>query len=80
MFVPANYTNELQLVDTIIQRPLKHAFKVNFNKWITNIIKHQIYKGKELHIDLKMNNLKPKICVWLHATWTQVQGMEEMII
>jgi hypothetical protein len=68
VFVPANYTNELKLADIIIQRPLKHAFKANFNKWITNIIKHQIYKRKKLHIDLKMNNLKPTIYVWLHAT------------
>jgi len=27
-----------------------------------------------------MNNFKPEIYGWLHATWTQVQGMEEMII
>ncbi len=39
VFVPTNCTNELQLVDVIIQRPLKHAFKVNFNKWTTNVIK-----------------------------------------
>jgi hypothetical protein len=38
VFVSTNYTSELQLVDVIIQWP-KHAFKVNFNKWITNVIK-----------------------------------------
>jgi hypothetical protein len=32
VFVPTNCINELQLVYLIIQRPLKHAFKVNFNK------------------------------------------------
>jgi hypothetical protein len=26
-----------------------------------------------------MSNLKPKICGWLHLTWTQVQGMDGMI-
>jgi hypothetical protein len=55
-------------------------FKVNFNKWTVDIIKHQSCEKKEPHIDLKMSDLKPKICKWLHATWTQVQGMEEMII
>ncbi len=80
MFVLANYTNELQLVNVIIQRPLKHAFKINYNKWITNVIKHQIYKGNEPHIDLKMSNFKLEICGWLHAPWRQVQGMGKMII
>jgi hypothetical protein len=32
VFVLANCTSELQLVDVIIQQPLKHAFKVNLNK------------------------------------------------
>jgi hypothetical protein len=36
--------------------------------------------GKELHINLKMNNLKLEIYGWLYVAWTQVQGMEEMII
>jgi hypothetical protein len=36
--------------------------------------------GKEPHINLKISNLKPKIYGWLHVAWTQVQGMEEMII
>jgi hypothetical protein len=80
VFVPTNCTSELQLVDVIIQRPLKHGFKVNFNKWTTCVIKQQIYNGKEPFIDLKMNNLKPQICGWLHSTWTQVQGMDGMIV
>jgi hypothetical protein len=35
---------------------------------------------KELHLNLKMSNFKPEIYAWLHVAWTQVQGMEEMII
>jgi len=80
MFDPTNCTSELQLVDVIIQWTLKHAFKVNFNKWTTYVIKQQIYDGKEPLIDFKMSNLKPQICGWLHSTWTQVQGMDGMIV
>jgi hypothetical protein len=58
---------------------LKHAFKVNFNKWIVDVVKQQICNGKEPLIDFKMNNLKPQICGWLHLAWTQVQGMDRMI-
>ncbi len=62
MFVFANYTNELQPVNVIIQRPLKHDFKINYNKRIIAIIKHQIYEGKEPHIDLKMKKLWVASC------------------
>jgi hypothetical protein len=27
-----------------------------------------------------MSNLKPQICGWLDSTWTQVQGMDGMIV
>jgi hypothetical protein len=27
-----------------------------------------------------MNNLKLRICEWLHCAWKQVQGMEEIIV
>jgi hypothetical protein len=27
-----------------------------------------------------MSNLKPQICGWLISTWTQVQGMDGMIV
>ncbi len=81
MFIPINCTNELQLVDVIIQRPLKHVFKVNFNKWTTNIIKNQICEvGEGVAHYLKMSNLRPQIYEWLHVAWTQVQGMHKMII
>jgi hypothetical protein len=79
MFVPTNCTNEFHLVDVIIQQPLKHVFKVNFNKWTTDVIKQQIYNEREPLIDFKMNNLKPQICGWLYST-TEVHGMVGMII
>jgi hypothetical protein len=62
MFFFASCTSELQLVDVIIQQPLKHAFKVNFKKWTADVIKQQICDWKEPFIDFKMSNLKPQIC------------------
>jgi hypothetical protein len=64
---------------SLSNKPLKHAFKVNFNKWIVDVVKQQICDGKEPFIDFKMNNLKPQICGWLHLAWTQMQGMDGMI-
>jgi hypothetical protein len=81
IFIPTNCTNVLQLVDVILQHPLKHhAFKVPFNYWTNTVIKQKIKDGQNQHIDFKMNNLKPRICEWLHCALKQVQGMEETIV
>ncbi len=42
IFVPNNCTNELQLANVILQKPLKHAFNIHFNSWIFQTIKDQI--------------------------------------
>jgi hypothetical protein len=70
IFVLANYTSASQPAYVILQCPLKHAFKMVFNGWTTNIIKSQIDTCANPHVDFKMNNLKPKICGWLHQAWT----------
>ncbi len=40
IFIPTNYTSELQPLDVVLQQPLKHAFKVEFNTWSTSVIKY----------------------------------------
>jgi hypothetical protein len=36
--------------------------------------------GQEPRIDFKMDNLKPRIYVWLHEVWTKVKAMKRTII
>jgi hypothetical protein len=64
--VLANCTLKLQLADVILQRPLKHVFKLQFHKWTTSQVRTQIEGGREGDVDLRMSNLKPLICEWLH--------------
>ena len=64
----------------ILQRLLKHAFKLRFHKWTTSQVRTQIQGDKEGDVDLRMSNLKPLICEWLHNAWTQVKNMQERII
>jgi len=40
IFILANCTSELQPQDVVLQQPLKHAFKVEFNTWTTSVIKY----------------------------------------
>jgi hypothetical protein len=42
IFVPINCTSEFQPTNVILQKPLKHAFKVHFNSWTSQTIKDQI--------------------------------------
>jgi len=61
IFVLANYICASQLAYVILQCPLKHAFKMVFNGWTTNVIKSQIDTCANPHVDFRMNNLKPKM-------------------
>jgi hypothetical protein len=36
--------------------------------------------GQEPKVDFKMDNLKPRIYVWLHEGWTKVKAMKRTII
>jgi hypothetical protein len=74
------YTNVLRSANVILQWPIKHAFKVQFNYGTITIIKQQIGNDQNSQIDFKMNTLNPCICEWLHCAWKQVQSMEETIV
>ncbi len=43
------------------------------------MIKQQIEVGHDLEIDVKMRNLKPHICQWLHSTWEEIKTIQELI-
>jgi len=53
IYVLLNYTNFLQPINVILQQLLKHAFKMTFNGWTTNIINSHIDTSANLHVDSK---------------------------
>jgi hypothetical protein len=67
-FIPANCTSNFQPADVILQRPFKHAIRVEFNKFTMDVISNQIDKDEDLKVDLKMSTLRPKICRWFFTT------------
>jgi hypothetical protein len=74
IFVPTNYTIELQPKNVILQKPLKHAFKVHFNSWTFQTIKDRIDDGHEPMVDFKIGNMKSKIFP------IEVKAMKSIII
>jgi hypothetical protein len=80
LFIPANCTAVLQPADIIIQRPLKHAFMLQFNSWTMDNINKQLEKGDEVFLDFKMSAIKPLLCSWLHKAWLHVFEKQDMIV
>ena len=75
---PTNCTFKLQLANVILQRPFKHAFKLEFHNWTTTEVKLQIEANIDIEVDLSMSFLKPRVPAWLFSTWAQVKKMEAM--
>jgi hypothetical protein len=51
IFIPTNCTNVLHLIDVILQRPFKHAFKREFHSWTYSTIKSQLEKNENPKVD-----------------------------
>jgi hypothetical protein len=64
----------------MLQHPLIHAFKMDFNNWTVGTIKEQIKNGKYPNVDFKMSNSKPCICEWLHNTGKELNGKKIQIL
>jgi hypothetical protein len=79
LFVPANYISIFQPTDVILQRPFKHAFRQEFNKYTMEVIKNQLESSSDVKVDTKMSTLKPLICQWLFTAWHHLTTKLEMV-
>jgi hypothetical protein len=79
LYIPANCTRIYQLADVILQRPFKHAFRQQFNKYTMDLISKQLDSGEEVKVDFKMSTLKSKLCSWLFSAWLHVSSKQDMV-
>ena len=79
LFIPTNYTSIYQPTDVILQQPLKHAFRQEFNKYTMDVITKQIETNEDIKIDFKMSTLKPKLCSWLFSAWLHICNKQQMV-
>ena len=68
LYIPANCTSIYQPADFILQRPFKHVFRQDFNKFTMSMITNQIETNSNIKVDFKMFTLKPLLCVWLFTS------------
>jgi hypothetical protein len=78
-FIPANCTSIHQLADVILQRPFKHAFCQEFNKFTMGVITSQLQASSKVKVDMKISTLKPKVCEWLFITWIHLTSKLDMV-
>ena len=65
LYILANCISIYQTADAILQRPFKHVFRQEFNKYTMSIITSQIETNFNIKVDFKMSTLKPLLCAWL---------------
>jgi DDE superfamily endonuclease len=68
VFVPANCTSKLQPADVILQRPMKAAFRSNFNMWLCRRLQEQFEAGtlpSDIKLELKIGILREQCCRYL---------------
>ena len=79
LFIPTNCTSIYEPADVILQRPFKHAFRQEFNKYSMDVITKQIETNEDIKIDFKMSTLKPKLCSWLFSAWLHICNKQQMV-
>ena len=79
LYIPANCTSIYQFADVILQRPFKHIFRQEFNKYTMSMITNEIETNSSINVDFKMSTLKPLLCSWLFTSWLSVCNNQEMV-
>ena len=66
VYVPANCTSKLQPADVILQRPLKAAFRTEFNSWMIENSMSQFLTGaspSDVKLDFTIGTLREQACM-----------------
>ena len=79
LYIPANYTSIYQHADVILQRPFKHIFRQEFNKYMMSMITIEIETISSIKVDFKMSTLKPLLCSWLFTSWLSICNKQKMV-
>jgi hypothetical protein len=79
LYIPLNCTNVYQPTNVVIQRPFKHVFRQEFNKFTMDTISSQLKGGEDVQMDFKMSKLKPHLCHWLYKVWINVSSKTDII-
>lgn len=82
VFVPANCTSMLQIVDVALNRPFKASIRNSFNIWAASIVAACIAAGKlpSLKPHTGIKELRPLMLQWSLAAWQQLSSTKGKLI
>jgi hypothetical protein len=75
MFIPTNCTSNLHVADVVLQQPLKHRFRQQFNTWQAQQVALQVLgkvEPKDIKLDLGVKELRGKVVGWLMTAWEEL--------
>ncbi|KAL3677917.1 hypothetical protein R1sor_020873 [Riccia sorocarpa] len=82
LFVPAGCTSKFQPCDVIVQRPLKDAFRKEFQGWCVREISNMLTESsspEDIKMDFSISTLRKLACDSLFSAHNQVASKKEMI-
>jgi hypothetical protein len=82
LFVPANCTSKLQVMDVVFQRPFKHAIHQLYNQFQATEIAKQIKVGvdpSKVKLQTTAAQLRGEVMGFLRGAWLQVWAQDALI-
>jgi hypothetical protein len=82
LFVPANCTSKLQVMDIVFQRPFKHAIHQLYNQFQAAEIAKQIKAGvdpSKVKLQTTAAQLRGEVMGFLRGAWLQVRAQDALI-
>jgi hypothetical protein len=82
LFVPASCTSKQHVADVVLQRPIKHRFRTQFNLWQSQQVACQVLNGvqpNDIELQLGIRELRGQVVGWMMAAWDEVAALQDMI-
>jgi hypothetical protein len=82
LYVVANCTSKLQPTDVVLQRPFKHGFRKQFEKWQSELVTSQLAEGvrpEDVELQVGIKKLRELLIGWLLSSWGELWEQVEMI-
>jgi hypothetical protein len=82
LYVAANYRSKFQPTDVLLQRPFKHGFRKQFEKWQSELVASQLVEGvrpEDIELQVGIKKLRELLIGWLLLSWGELCEQVEMI-
>ena len=82
LYAPTNCTSKFQLVNVVLQRPLKCVFAKKIKLWSASEIQRMVASKVpvgEMNVDSSMETVRENVVEWMFMTWDKLRVHKETI-